>query len=219
KQLFGEGADAAENFQDKLKILNQDWTDLSWWNTSGNEADAAAESFRTLDSAMTEMVSSGQDADEVLRLAADAYDLNDEEIQHLRDALPQYTAEAERQAAAGQDGADAAEEHADGLAGLEDQANATRVSLKSLADEMRAQTDPVFAAIRATRDLADAQEAYDEAVAEHGESSDEAREALLDLIEAQSEATSAAGEMAEVTGGEVPDELYALAEAAGISSD
>lgn len=218
--LFGSGTDSAEKFVDTMYVASESWWDWSHGlNRSINENSAAEESFEQLDSAMSQLVASGENADAVLNAIAEAYDLNEEEIEVLLGLLPKYKVEADRQAAANADGADAANEHADGLSNLEVQAERTKTSLKTLADEMRAQTDPVFAAIKATRDLSDAQDAYDDAVAEHGKTSDEARDALLDLLAAQSEAASAAGDLADITGGDVPPELLALAEAANISSD
>lgn len=219
-QLFGDGADAAEGFARSLSIATATASSWShWWNVSGNERDAAKESFRALDAALAETVRSGEDADAALRKLAAAYDLTDEQVKTLLEVLPQYTAEADRQAAAGRDAAAGADEYAEGLEALGDQAASTRMSLQDLTDQMQAQTDPVFAAIKATQDLAEAEANYSAAVQQHGASSEEARAAMLALLEAKSKAIGASSELAQVTGGELTPEMLALAESVGLTAD
>jgi tape measure domain-containing protein len=219
EQMFGSGSDAADNFNRSLLIATASWYD---WDNGLNvtiaENEAAEQSFKSLDSAMAQLVAGGQDADDVLNTLVETYDLQGEEVDQLLALLPQYRAEADRQKNGSQDAAFAAQQHADAQAELAEQTEHARLSLKELADEIRAQTDPVFAAIRATRDLEEAEKAYQDAIDEHGASSDEARDAMLDLLDAQSEAATAAGEMAEVASS-MPEELIAMAEAAGISAE
>lgn len=219
EQMFGSGSDAADNFNRSLMIATESWYDWDHGlNVTIAENDAAVQSFKSLDAAMAQMVAGGANADEVLNSIIEAFDLQGDEIEYLLALLPQYNAEADRQRNGSQDAASATEDHAAAQEALAEQTNNARLSLKGLADEIRAQTDPVFAAIRATRELEDAQVAYQEAISEHGSTSDEARDAMLGLLEAQSQAATAAGEMAEVASS-MPEELVALAEAAGISSE
>src|SRR5690606_3146529 len=126
--------------------------------------------------------------------------------------LDDYNGEAQRQAEVNAQAADEQEAFAEKV-------GQSVAALQELADEMRAQVDPVFAAMRALQDYEDAQDAYNEAVSEHGASSQEALDAEMALIEAYLGAAAAAGVMAQATGGELPPELLAAAEAAGISEE
>lgn len=219
EMMFGSGAESADQFNRSLMVATASWYDWeNGLNVTIAENEAAETSFRNLDAAMAQLVAGGQDADDLLNDLAAAYDVEGEELEALLQLLPQYRAEAERQKVGTQGATGATEDLAaaqDELAASTDRA---RLSLKELADEIRARTDPTFAAIQATRDLEEAERSYQEAVSEHGATSDEAREAMLAYLEAQFEAASAAGELAEVTSS-LPPEMIAMAEAMGISSE
>jgi uncharacterized protein YoaH (UPF0181 family) len=169
-------------------------------------------SVDTLDKAMAQLVIEGMDADEAFRLVADATGLTTEELNLILPLLDEYNAEAGIQA---ETTAQAAAEQ-EAFAG---KVGASVSALQQLADELRAQTDPVFAAVRAMQAYEEAQDAYNEAVKEHGASSDEALEAEMKLVDAYLTAAAAAGEMAKATGGDLPIELIAAAEAAGLSQE
>lgn len=57
-------------------------------------------------------------------------------------------------------------------------------AFKQLADEMQAQTDPLFALIKGQRDVTRAQEAYNSALKKHGKNSQQAKDAMADLGQA-----------------------------------
>lgn len=170
------------------------------------------DTVETLDQAMAQLVTEGMDSSEAFRLVADATGLTEEELTLILPLLDEYNAESELQAATNEQAA--AEQ-----AAFAEQVGVSVAALKDLADELRAQVDPVFAAMQAMQAYKDAQEAYNDAVEEHGASSDEAMQAEMALVEAYLNAAAAAGEMAKATGGELPTELIAAAEAAGLSQE
>jgi uncharacterized protein YoaH (UPF0181 family) len=185
-------------------------TNLVRYGAQGNEEFAST--VDTLDKAMAQLVAEGMDADEAFQLVADATGLTTSELTMILPLMDEYNAEAGIQA------------ETNAQAAAEQEAFAEKVgqsvaALQELADELRAQVDPAFAAMRAMQDYKDAQDAYNEAVEEHGASSEEALEAEMALVEAYLTAAAAAGEMAKATGGELPTELIAAAEAAGLSED
>jgi tape measure domain-containing protein len=219
EQMFGAGKDSADEFNRSLQIATAAWYDWDHGlNVTIAENDAAEASFKNLDAAMTQLVASGEDADDLLNMLAEAYDLDEKELDQLLKLMPQFRAEADRQASGSQDAAAASQDYAAAQDDLAESTDRARLSLKELADEIRARTDPTFAAIQATRDLEEAERSYNEAVSEHGATSDEAREAMLGYLEAQFEAASAAGELAEVTSG-LPPEIIAMAEAMDLSAE
>lgn len=176
------------------------------------DMDAFNESVEAVDQAMAQLVAEGVDAGEAVLLMGRATGLTEEEIELILPLLDEYNAEAEKQAAVNEDAAAAQDEFAAKV-------GASVAALQELADELQAQVDPVFAAVRAMKAYEDAQVAYAEAVEEHGAGSQEAVEAEMALVEAYLAAASAAGEMAKATGGELPTELIAAAEAAGLSQE
>lgn len=89
--------------------------------------------------------------------------------------------------------------------------------LTNLSDDMRAQTDPVFALIDAQDNLADAQKAVTDATDKHGKKSKEAQAALRDLAKASIEAEAKSGALADSYGGEVTPALHATLRAAGMT--
>lgn len=219
KTFFGEGADSAEEFADKLDVATAGWDSWSnFWDRTGNERNAAKETFTALDAGMAQLVDSGEAAGAVLNAVADGYSLNDEELQQLLTLLPQYNAAADRQKAANEAGMDATGQFAEEQDNLAEATDRARLSLKELSDEIRAKTDPTFAAIKAVQDLNQAERDYQDAVEEHGATSDEAREAMLAYMEAQIAAGTAAGELADATA-VLPPELVALAEQLGLSAE
>jgi tape measure domain-containing protein len=185
-------------------------TELVRYGAEGNKE--FTESVDTLDKAMAQLVAEGMDADEAFRLVADATGLTHEELQLILPLMDEYNAEAGIQAETTAQAAAEQEEFANKV-------GASVAALKALADELRAQVDPVFAAVRAMQAYEDAQTAYNEAVDEHGASSEEAIEAEMALIEAYLNAAAAAGEMAKATGGDLPPELLHAAEAAGLGAE
>lgn len=91
-------------------------------------------------------------------------------------------------------------------------------ALQKLADELRAQTDPVFALIKAQKDVAAAQQDYNEAVKESGRESQAARDASLALAESSVRLTGAVSETAGTFNGQLTPELYAALDAAGLTN-
>lgn len=223
--------DATEEGLDGLTATGRQWVDVEgeivavtreYVDAHGNlteivrygtrDSEKFTEAVDNLDLAMAELVGEGTDAEEVIGLVAEATGLSREEIAEILPLLDDYQAAADEQSAANQQAADEQDAFAEKV-------GASVAALQELADEMRAQVDPVFAAMRALQDYEDAQDAYNEAVDEHGEGSQEALDAEMALVDAYLTAAAAAGEMAKATGGDLPPELIAAAEAAGISEE
>lgn len=217
---FAAAAEGAREFlrvQEDGVYLAREWVDEQGRaNAIGTQLVAGssefAEAVGTLDDAMASLVLEGENAEEVLASVAEMYNLSEDELAALVPLLDSYNAEAERQA-------EVNSQAADEQAAFAEAVGESVAALQNLADEMRAQVDPVFAAIRALSAYEDAQDAYNEAVAEHGAASQETLDTEMALIEAYLDAAAAAGAMAQATGGELPPELIAAAEAAGIGEE
>lgn len=168
------------------------------------------ERVEALDAALAHMVRSGQDTTEVydkLRDRADELGISEEKLTQL---LPEYT---KAQEVANAETKDAEGAHGDAAEAADDQRNA----LQKLNEELRAQADPMFALIRAQQDLKSKQDAYNEALREHGRESPEAKAALLDMTEAALDMQGAAGDAADTFGGELPVALKDTLRAAGFT--
>jgi hypothetical protein len=103
---------------------------------------------------------------------------------------------------------------------MTDAANAAFVegnALTNLADDMRAQTDPVFGLLDAEDRLTEAQAAATKAAKEHGKGSKEADAALRELAKAAVEVEGKAGELALTSDGQLTPALRATLSAAGLT--
>lgn len=211
ERLFGAGAEGAENFADKLGVASsgiESWSNT--WNRSFDEMDAADDAFRTLDSAMTQLVESGHDADDILNALIDTYDLTGDQVDELIELLPGYVSAAERQTSAT---ADAASEQAE-LAGEIGHANAAMQEQTAL---LREQIDPMFNLIRRLDEVEDKQKAYNEAVEEYGEDSKEASAASMDHFASLVDLEEAIGEAAGSFDGELTPAMRATMVAGGMT--
>lgn len=101
-------------------------------------------------------------------------------------------------------GATASSETADAQEGLTGKIETTTGSIQSqiewmaaLSDEMKKQTDPLFALITAQQDVTKAQSDYNKALDKHGPKSDEAKEALVKLGKAATNMSGAAAAAAK----------------------
>ncbi|GAA2370756.1 hypothetical protein Cme02nite_45130 [Catellatospora methionotrophica] len=90
-------------------------------------------------------------------------------------------------------------------------------AVKALGEELRAQTDPAFALLKAQKDLKAAQAGYNEAVREHGRNSPEAKAASLALAEASVTLAGAVSTASEKFNGQLTPQLYAALRAAGLT--
>lgn len=90
-------------------------------------------------------------------------------------------------------------------------------ALKELADEMQAQTDPLFAVLEGQRDVNEAQENYNEALKKHGPNSAEAKEALEKLGEAAFALTGKVGDAAGGFDGNLTPAMRTMLSNAGLS--
>lgn len=90
-------------------------------------------------------------------------------------------------------------------------------ALQTLAIELRKQSDPAFALIKAQQDMAKAQEDYNDAVEEYGKNSPQARAASVKLAEQAVIMAEAVGGAADTFDGKLTPALRATLEAANLS--
>lgn len=102
----------------------------------------------------------------------------------------------------------------------EDATNATKEhtsSLKELADELRAETEPAFALLKAETDLGEARRKHSKAVKKYGEDSAEARAALQDMAAASIDLQGAVGELGAEFDGQLSPALRSTLKSAGLT--
>lgn len=113
--------------------------------------------------------------------------------------------------------ADANKELADASRDVTEANRQQTESLKELADELRAETEPVFALLKAETDLGEARTKYQKAVAKYGEDSAEARDELNSMAQASIDLQGAIGELGDEFDGTMTPALRANLEAAGFT--
>lgn len=96
-------------------------------------------------------------------------------------------------------------------------ADGERAALEGLASELKAQADPVFAILKAQRDLADAQDDTAKATKKHGKNSKEAEEALQKQALAALSLESNIGKLGETFDGHLTPSMRATLRAAKLS--
>lgn len=96
-------------------------------------------------------------------------------------------------------------------------ANGQREALSDLSNELKAQSDPVYALMDATIKIKKAQDQYAAAVKKGGKGSADAQKALQNMTEASIEAEGAAGKLGGTFNGQLTPELYATLRAAGLT--
>lgn len=190
--------------QEALAPFVQDWGDAEV------AAEDAAEAFTGIDKALAELVEAGnaEAATAAVQQMAEAIGLSEGEIGQLLAQLPEYQRQMERHNERTRDAAEGQE----GLAGATEEATN---AMRAQADEMRAQVDPIFALNKAIEEAEAAQDAYNEAVEEHGPNSQEAATASLDLLEAAIALAGAAGDASGAFNGELTPSMRSALEAMG----
>lgn len=156
-----------------------------WLNTPIGDKDtlegdlAAIESqIDGLDQALAQAVASGTSASEVMEMLSQQYGLSADEIAQLKPELDAYNAAV-----------DAARQTQQTLA---DAVGGTVAQLQRYADEMRAQSDPAFAAIKAQQDLTEAVANYNEVAGDSSSTQADITAAALEASEAYLAWTDAA---------------------------
>lgn len=179
------------------------------------------EQLQSFDAALATLVKAGRAGDAAAsfeRLAARAVELG-VPTERLIELLPEYAAALEVADGATGDAADGqgvlgdAVDETTGL--IEEQINA----LQEFADELLAQTDPMFAFVDATTQLSEAQQAVIDAEEEHGRRSPEYREALRAEAQAALEVLDAAGALGDEFTGKLSEAQRTLLEDAGLSAE
>src|SRR5690606_4613277 len=168
--------------------------------------------IESMDEALARLVRSGADADVILAGLAAELGLTEEEMSILLGLLPETTKEMDRLGEASQDAADDQRV-------LEGGIHAVNSSLQEQHDLMRAAADPMFALRKALKDVDEAQQAYNDAVAEFGPNSEEAEDAAVDLLDAVISLTGAAGEAEGMFEDGLPPAMRAAMEAAGATEE
>lgn len=95
----------------------------------------------------------------------------------------------------------------------------TAIATTGLAEAQQEAADPALAALRAAQRLRDAQDRYNDAVADSGPLSGDAEEAALDLAVAQGELQVASAKYAEEGGAQSIDALETMMRRAGVTAD
>lgn len=168
--------------------------------------------IESMDEALAGLVRSGVDADVILAGLAAALGLTEEEMELLLSLLPETSREMERHG-------DRAEDAAEDQMVLQGGIHAVNSSLQEQHDLMRAAADPMFALHKALKDVDEAQQAYNDAVAEYGPNSEEAEDAALALFDAVLNLTGAAGDAEGMFEDGLPPAMRAAMEAAGATEE
>lgn len=166
-----------------LRANRSGWDSLlDTFRVTHAEQELLRDDLAELDEGLAALVESGGDGAAALRELADHYELTDDQMRHVISALPRYQQELKRAEDRTRDAAAATFDHLE--------------SLQALGDELQAQTDPIFAFVRAQESVTEAQHAMTEAADEFGRNSPEYERAVLDLAEAELGLMDAAGNAA-----------------------
>jgi TP901 family phage tail tape measure protein len=98
-------------------------------------------------------------------------------------------------------------------------ARGERAAMVALSSALRAQTDPVFALLDAEKSLTEAQKNATKAVKEHGRSSDQARDATRKLALAALDLQAKAGALTGTFDGRMTPAMYSTLRAAGLTKN
>jgi len=210
KRLFGDGTRGSKEFADALDDASGSFFRWDRLNRSMAEYEGNKQAFKDLDAAVTQLVKSGADADEVFQTLVDTYKLTEDQQRQLLELLPQFTTEAERHTEAVSDGTD-------GQLGFQGAVEDATGALREQADALRAQVDPVFALFDALRDVEAAQADFNAAVNDFGRNSPEAEQAARDLFEATVDLQGAAGDASGAFNGRLTPAMRDTLEAAGLT--
>jgi hypothetical protein len=177
-----------------------------------NDLELPREKVVALDQALAGMARSGNidEAEAGFARLTTEMGLTEHQTEMLRGMLGEWAAAAEVGAA-----------QTDKLTGAQEDAAAATdshtESLQALADELRAQTDPMFAFTKAQQDLRDAQKGVTEAEEDHGRKSPQYQNALRGEAEAAIAVLDAAGELGDEFTGKLSDAQRQMLRDAGLS--
>lgn len=219
------GGEAARLFGKDLENLKFDLgtIDSGFWTKTGNAVAGFTEEIsglgptmdlslynatlriQTMDSALAKLVGQGRstEAQQAFGKLAEQAKASGISMEDLTAAFPQYAAAQEK-------------------ANKETKATKTQIegqviALKDLHDALRAQSDPLFALIDAQQNLAEKQAALKEATAKHGKTSQEAKDATIDLAKAGIELSGAVVEAQGKFDGKLTPAMKAALTAAGLT--
>lgn len=165
----------------------------------------AADKVTKLEDALVGMLEEGSTTSDVMAIATDAADQLGITTDDLIARMPELRDELSRVRQEHEGVTEAMQEHID--------------ALQTFTDMLRAQTDPIFAVVDAEQQRKDAIDALNEATKEHGEQSEEARLAALDLAEAEIGLAGAIGDAATASDGDLVPALRRLRDDGKLSKD
>lgn len=116
-----------------------------------------------------------------------------------------------------EEGEGAFRRHVKGADAAAEATTAFKQAAEELSSELKEQTDPVFALVKAQDDLEASQEAVTKATKKFGRNSPEAKQALRDLAMNALETQAAAGKLGDTFDGKLTPELRATLKAAGMT--
>lgn len=178
---------------------------LDTFRATHTEQRKLKEELSDLDEGLAAFIEAGGDGEQALQRLALHYGLNQRELNHVVEALPRYRQELQRAEERQRDAERATLAHTE--------------SLKEFADQLRAQTDPVFGFVSAQRQLETAQQRVTEAEDEFGRKSPQYEQALLDLAQAELGVTSAAAKVEEGVRGDLLPTLRQMRDDGVLSED
>lgn len=177
--------------------------DAEWWNTRADAmetAEANLEEVNTqldqLDQALAAAVESGKSQAAIMDLLSTSYGLSDNEIRSLLPHMDSY-----------QSALNATRQEQERLT---EAVGSSIAALQGYADELRAQADPAFAAIKAQQDYMDATATLNDLLGDSKATQEDVTDATMKQIEAYLEWTDAAGGGAEAIKNGLTPELEAM---------
>lgn len=205
----GSGAEALEGLGDTWKLLADGVGDFV--ETVADGGPEAANNLRLVGGATADLLRyTGQTLDSLNKLSNNPW-VTGPLIPALRDHYVE-AADATGKFSRHTQGSAVAMENAAAAARGE------REALEGLSAELKAQSDPVFAIIKAQNDLKDAQDETAKATKEHGANSDEAEEALQKQALAALSLESNIGKLGDAFDGKMTPAMRATLRAAGVTA-
>lgn len=236
-----------ESLDGQFQILANDTTKNSWARglqggleslippLKGADSSLARtkERIGAMDQALAQLVQGGKTADakQAFDRLAQSLATGGVSMDEFKRQFPQYAAaldvaNAQTAAAAGEtqnlagalgEGAKAQDEYANATDAAAAATRGERAALVSLAEHMRAETDPVFGLLDAQKKLAEAQNEAAAATRKHGKDSAEAKAATRDLALAAIDLQEKAGALGETFDGKMTPALRSTLKAAGLT--
>jgi len=205
--------DAILTFKGEIMGLETDTEGLMWWEKLFGDKETIPveeisemnQQIRELDIAMAEAYESGLSESEILGILRNDFGATQAQIEQLLPLFFNY-----------QEAIDKSERE---QAAFTAEVGESVAALQGLADEMAAQTDPMFALRNAQESAREAQEAYNDAVSEHGVNSKEATDAAIAWVSAEMGVIEATEKAATLLDEGLSPALQQILEQSGMSAE